>query len=124
MIPYDRDHPAAWEFQVIPFEKQKPSSLLNHYVNEITEFVIVTCYVHLLVSSDVERHSTQHNFRPHAFYSSSYSHVQLPTEREMRRGTQVCQRLQRLSRTQHIDSDKHFSHQWLVFENYPCYALN
>lgn len=117
MIPYDRDHPAARELQVIPFEKKKKKtttcSQLNHFnVNEITPQCLCPCYVHLLVAGDVERHSTQHNFRPHAFNSSSYSQVQLTTEGEMRRGAQVCQRLQGLSRTQHIDSGKFvsFSH--------------
>lgn len=60
-------------------------------------------YVTLLISGDVEWHSTEDNFRPHAFYSSSYSQVQLATERELRSGAQVRQRLQRLSKTQHKD---------------------
>lgn len=87
-------------------KKTTTCSQLNHFnVNEITPQCLCPCYVHLLVAGDVERHSTQHNFRPHAFNSSSYSQVQLTTEGEMRRGAQVCQRLQGLSRTQHIDID-------------------
>lgn len=48
-------------------------------------------YVHqlLLIACDVEWHSTQHDFRPHALYSSSYSQVQLTAEGEMRSRAQV-----------------------------------
>lgn len=55
----------------------------------------------LLIAGDVERHSAQHNFRPHALYSSSYSQIQLTTEGELVGAAQVCQRLQGLSMKQH-----------------------
>lgn len=81
---------------------------LNHYNDKETvpQCLRVHDILHSLVASYVERHGTQHNFRPHALHSSSYSQVQLTTEGEMRSGAEAGQRLQGLSETQQKDSGK------------------
>lgn len=102
VVPYDRDHPAARELQVVPYEKQKQK---QHAVSQTTSGQYDrSSQDDLLIAGDVERHSAQHDFGPHAFNRSSYSQVQLAAEGEMRRGAQVCQRLQGLSGTQHADN--------------------
>lgn len=67
-------------------------------------------YVRLLVAGDVKRHNGQHNFRPHALYSSSYSQIQLTTEGELWSGAQVCQGLQGLSMKRHRESNLSFDY--------------
>lgn len=101
MISYDWDQPAAWELQVIAEERKKFVNLLSNKNIKNT-----TMFGSLLIASDVERHGTKHHFGPHALHSSSYSQVQLSTEGKMRSGAQVCQRLQRLSRTKNMELSK------------------
>lgn len=61
----------------------------------------MVCYAHSLIAGDIEGNGTQHNLRSHALNSSPYSQVQLAGEGKVRRGAQVCQRLQGLPETQH-----------------------